>query len=121
VKSLCCSSEDRAEKFLSTIDHLGIARQPFASMFLHHLTTLRPNYSGPLIVNAGITPERAADLVADGKADAVAFGRMFLANPDLPVRIRRNGPFNELRRVGHYGGGAIGYTDYPTLKENGAA
>jgi N-ethylmaleimide reductase len=46
---------------------------------------------------------------------------MFLANPDLPVRIRRNGPFNELRRVGHYGGGAIGYTDYPTLKENGAA
>ena len=85
------------------------------------LNMVRPNYSGPLIVNAGITPERAADLVADGKADAVAFGRMFLANPDLPVRIRRNGPFNELRRVGHYGGGAIGYTDYPTLKENGAA
>ena len=46
----------------------------------------------------------------------VAFGRPFLANPDLPERIRIGGPYNEARSVGWYGGSEEGYTDYPSLK-----
>ena len=85
------------------------------------LRMVKPHYRGPLIVNAGITPEEAAKLVGEGQADAVAFGRMFLANPDLPARIRENGPYNELRSVGLYGGDDTGYIDYPALRESVAA
>jgi hypothetical protein len=77
---------------------------------------VKPYYHGSIIANAGITPEAAAQLIAEGKVDAVAFGRMFLANPDLPARIRRNGPYNDLRYVGLYGGNEVGYTDYPALE-----
>jgi len=80
------------------------------------LDMVKPYYKGPIIANAGITPEAAAELVSSGKVDAVAFGRMFLANPDLPERIRRKGPYNDLRYVGLYGGDATGYTDYPALE-----
>jgi NADPH2 dehydrogenase/N-ethylmaleimide reductase len=81
------------------------------------LDMVKPYYHGPIIANAGISPEAAAQLVVDKKVDAVAFGRMFLANPDLPARIRQDGPYNELRYVGLYGGDEIGYTDYPSLEE----
>jgi N-ethylmaleimide reductase len=77
---------------------------------------VKPYYHGSIIANAGITPEAAAQLIAEGKVDAVAFGRMFLANPDQPARIRRNGPYNDLRYVGLYGGNEVGYTDYPALE-----
>ncbi|NPT62629.1 alkene reductase [Paraburkholderia elongata] len=80
------------------------------------LDMVKPHYQGPIIANAGITPEAAEDLIADGKVDAVAFGRMFLANPDLPARISNGGPYNELRYTGLYGGGETGYTDYPVLE-----
>jgi N-ethylmaleimide reductase len=66
-------------------------------------------------VNAGITPKRAAEIVASGEADAVAFGRLFLANPDLPARIQTGGPYNDLRHVGCMGGSDVRYLDYPTL------
>lgn len=79
------------------------------------LAIFREHYRGPLIVNAGITPERAADIVNTGEADAVAFGRLFLANPDLPARIRAGGPYNSLQAVGIYGGSDAGYLDYPSL------
>jgi N-ethylmaleimide reductase len=81
------------------------------------LEMVRPNCHGPNTANAGITPEAAAELVGSGKVDAVAFGRLFIANPDLPIRIRANGPFNELRYVGFYGGNEAGYTDYPLSKQ----
>ncbi|PAX84604.1 alkene reductase, partial [Streptomyces albidoflavus] len=47
--------------------------------------------------------------------DLVSYGQLFLANPDLPARLRAGGPFNEARRATMYGGGAEGYTDYPAL------
>ncbi|WP_207005464.1 alkene reductase [Trinickia mobilis] len=84
------------------------------------LKIVKPYYHGPIIANGGITPEGASKLVDDGDVHAVAFGRMFLANPDLPARIARSGPYNEMRDVGLYGGGELGYTDYPGL-EAGAA
>jgi NADPH2 dehydrogenase/N-ethylmaleimide reductase len=80
------------------------------------LPIFREHYRGPLIVNAGITPERAADIVDSGEADAVAFGRLFLANPDLPARIRTGGPYNSPRPFGIFGGSDIGYLDYPSLE-----
>ena len=48
-------------------------------------------------------------------ADIVAFGRPFIANPDLVTRLEKNAPLNEPDRATFYGGGAAGYTDYPTL------
>ena len=79
------------------------------------LDVVRPRFRGVLIGNGGITPNAAHDLVATRALDMVAFGRPFLANPDLPARIRQGGPFNEPRNIGWYGGTAEGYTDYPTL------
>jgi N-ethylmaleimide reductase len=52
--------------------------------------------------------------LAEG-ADLVAFGRPFIANPDLVDRLRVGGPFNTVERATLYGGGEHGYTDYPTL------
>lgn len=71
------------------------------------------------MVNNGYTREMADAVVADpaapNGADMVSFGRPFIANPDLVERLRRNGPYNEGNRATYYGGGAAGYTDYPTL------
>jgi N-ethylmaleimide reductase len=69
---------------------------------------------GAWMVNNGYTRELADEAVAHG-ADIVAFGRPFIANPDLVERLRRNGPYNEGDRRTYYGGGAAGYIDYPTL------
>lgn len=76
---------------------------------------IRTHYRGPLIVNGGITPEKAAEIAGQGDVDAVAFGRLFLANPDLAERIRQGGPYNSPRPVGAYGGDDTGYLDYPIL------
>jgi N-ethylmaleimide reductase len=78
------------------------------------LKMVRPHYKGPIIANAGITPDAAGALVGKGDADAVAFGRMYIANPDLATRIKHKGPYTDLRNVGLYGGDEAGYTDYPT-------
>lgn len=67
------------------------------------------------MVNNGYTREMALQAVASGYADMVAFGRDFIANPDLVERLRQNAPLNAGRRERYYGGGADGYTDYPTL------
>jgi len=80
------------------------------------LPIFRGHYCGPLIVNAGITPEHAVEIVNSGKADAVAFGRLFLANPDLPARIRAGGPYSSPQAFGIYGGSDSGYLDYPSLE-----
>ena len=69
---------------------------------------------GAWMVNNGYTRELADAAVATG-ADLVAFGRPFIANPDLVERLRRNGPYNEGQRATYYGGGEAGYIDYPTL------
>ena len=66
------------------------------------------------MVNNGYDLALAHQAVADG-ADVVAFGRPFISNPDLVQRLRVGGPFNEPDRNTFYGGGAKGYTDYPTL------
>ncbi|WP_030669728.1 alkene reductase [Streptomyces sp. NRRL B-1347] len=61
------------------------------------------------------TPETGAAAVAEGVADAVVLATAWLANPDLPARIRQGGPYNEADSTTFYGGDHRGYTDYPTL------
>jgi N-ethylmaleimide reductase len=69
---------------------------------------------GAWMVNNGYDLPLADQALAEG-ADLVAFGRPFIANPDLGARLQQGGPFNTLERATLYGGGDAGYTDYPTL------
>ncbi|MFT3719190.1 alkene reductase [Pseudorhodoferax sp.] len=80
---------------------------------------LRPFWRKPLILAGGFTGESADAAIRAGRADAVAFGRQFIANPDLPQRLRRGAPLNAYNRSTFYGGGAAGYTDYPALEMEG--
>ena len=73
----------------------------------------RALYRGTLIGAGGFTPLTAEAAVASGSCDLIAFGRWFLANPDLPDRLREGVPLNVYDRKTFYGSGAKGYTDYP--------
>jgi N-ethylmaleimide reductase len=73
---------------------------------------LRPLFGGPVIAAGGFTAAAAEAILAKGEADLVAFGRHFLANPDLPERLRRNLPLNPYDRSTFYYGGEKGYADY---------
>lgn len=75
----------------------------------------RPFYKGTLMVNWDYDFEKGNKVVAEGDADLVSYGKLFLANPDLPERFRCNAPLNQPNPATFYGGGAEGYTDYPTL------
>ena len=81
------------------------------------LEQARERWPGTLIGNGGFSEEfdvAGADaLVAAGKLDLVAIGRAFLANPDLPTRLRAGAPLTAPDQATFYGGGAEGYTDYP--------
>lgn len=76
---------------------------------------LRRAFSGAYMANNGYTRDLAAEAVAENRADLVAFGKLFIANPDLVERLRLGAPLNEPDRDTFYGGGEHGYTDYPTL------
>lgn len=79
------------------------------------VSSMRNAFDGPLIANGDFTPEEAAQWIAEKRADAVAFGRLFISNPDLPLRISKNGPYTEADRATFYGGTEKGYTDYKSL------
>jgi 2,4-dienoyl-CoA reductase-like NADH-dependent reductase (Old Yellow Enzyme family) len=79
--------------------------------------TLKRAFGGPFIANEKFTQETAERAVESGDADAVAFGKLFIANPDLPRRFASGAPLNEPRPSGFYAGGASGYTDYPSLAD----
>jgi len=81
------------------------------------LELVRPVFDGKVIANGGIDPETANQLIGSGAVDAVSFGRLWIANPDLPERIRRGGPYGKALTRRFYGGGADGYNDYPTLEQ----
>ena len=81
------------------------------------LKFFRELWRGPLIANKGYDRTRAEAALRDGAADLVAFATLFIANPDLPERLRRGGPFNPPDRKTFYGGSAAGYIDYPALAD----
>jgi 2,4-dienoyl-CoA reductase-like NADH-dependent reductase (Old Yellow Enzyme family) len=76
---------------------------------------LKAAFGGVYIANEKFTYENAEQAVEAGEADAVAFGKLFIANPDLPRRFALGAPFNEPKVPEFYAGGAAGYTDYPNL------
>eukprot|EP00873_Tetraselmis_striata_P031721 jgi/Tetstr1/451985/TSEL_039021.t1 len=84
---------------------------------LKMIDTIRTKFQGTLIVAGGFQPGTAAQWIRDGKADLIAFGRTFLANPDLPERFRTGAPLNADDPTTYYGGGQKGYTDYPSLAQ----
>ena len=84
-------------------------------------TRLREAFSGRIVVAGGYTAERAERILAAGHADLVAFGRPFVANPDLPARIAAGAPLAALDPDRLYGGDARGYTDFPAWEGPGAA
>jgi 2,4-dienoyl-CoA reductase-like NADH-dependent reductase (Old Yellow Enzyme family) len=76
---------------------------------------LRQEFGGVFIANQLFTKASAEEAIAAGKADAVAWGQLFIANPDLPRRFAENAPLNEPDAASFYGGTEHGYTDYPAL------
>lgn len=93
----------------------GGSRAPEDAAVPFDYAALRSRFPGAWIVNNGYGREDGMEAVESGRADLVAFGRPFIANPDLVRRYRENAPLNELRSEGMYGGDEKGYIDYPSL------
>jgi len=110
-------------------DHVARALSEYGLAYLHvveggmggvdsvpfDFTQLRRNYTGLYMANQGYDKAQANAAIADGRADMVAFGALYIANPDLVERFAKNAPLNEPDQSKFYGGGEEGYTDYPTL------
>ena len=82
---------------------------------------LKAAFGGVYVANEGFTREDAEPVLAAGEADAVAFGKLFIANPDLPRRFALGAPLNPWNSETFYSAGPAGYTDYPALEEQAAA
>jgi N-ethylmaleimide reductase len=92
-----------------------IAGDAVAAGEMPDIRFFRKIWRGALMGNKGYDLARADAVIRDGAADLVSFAALFLANPDLPERFRRGGPFNPPDRKTFYGGSAGGYTDYPAI------
>ncbi len=79
-------------------------------------SVLRGSYKGCYIANGGFDRQNGARLLAEGQADAIAYGKLFIANPDLPERFETEETLNPPDFGTFYTPGAKGYTDYPCLK-----
>jgi len=83
--------------------------------YISSAQTFSSLFDGPFISAGGYSIDSAKAAVSAGKTDAIAFGRLFIANPDLPERIAAAAALNAYDRSKFYGGGAEGYADYPML------
>lgn len=86
--------------------------EPYTDTFREKV---RARFQGVIIGAGAYTPEKAEELIEKGLIDAVAFGRAYIANPDLVARLQHKAALNPQRPESFYGGGAEGYIDYPTL------
>lgn len=84
------------------------------------LGVFRKLFKGAYLANNGYDRASAIRAVESGAADLIAFGKLFIANPDLVQRLEHNAPLNEPQPATFYGGGAEGYTDYPALDAKAA-
>lgn len=83
--------------------------------------SLRKRFSGTYIANNGYDFKLATEVLDQNKADLIAFGKLFISNPDLVERLKLGAPLNPFDKTTFYGGGAKGYTDYPALRQQAAA
>ena len=77
---------------------------------------LKRLFGGVVIANNGFDKARADEAIAEGRADLIAFGKPFIANPDLVIRLLLDAPLMPANRETFYGGAEQGYTDYPILR-----
>ncbi len=106
--------------FLKAADGLGLAFVHVVDMGLPELDVLamlRENFSGPIIANNNLKADSARALLDAGQAEAVSFGRAFIANPDLVERIAAGAPLAKPDYALLYTGEARGYTDYPAMAD----
>jgi 2,4-dienoyl-CoA reductase-like NADH-dependent reductase (Old Yellow Enzyme family) len=111
---------DRAATFGHVARELGKRRVAFICVREHPGPdrigpALKAAFAGVYIANESFTPETAEQALAAGDADGVAFGKLFIANPDLPERLTRGAPLNQWNAETFYSGEYRGYTDYPEL------
>ena len=99
-----------------SIAYLHVIRMP--SVGFDSLVLARDHFDGILIGNDSFTAEEADQMIREGLLDALAFGRAFVAKPDLPERFKMGAPLAKIKFKTLYGGGAEGYTDYPSLAES---
>jgi len=92
-----------------------VAGDPVPASDMPDIGFFRRLWRGALMGNKGYDLARANAVIRDGLADLVSFAALFLANPDLPARLRHGGPFNPPDRKTFYDGTAAGYTDYPAM------
>ncbi len=117
----------RETEIEQTYEALVLGLEPLGLLHLHiaedpgtrYQDALRKLFTGPVVLSTGFAGESdlatAQQAVDSGAADLFAVGRGFLANPDLVERLRTGAPLNDPDSNTFYGGGAVGYTDYPTL------
>ncbi|WP_221029129.1 alkene reductase [Actomonas aquatica] len=112
------SDSNPAETYVHAARELG--RRGLAFIFLRETLdgprlapAMKEAFGGPVILNDSIDPDQGAGLVESGEADAVSWGRLYIANPDLAERLIEGAPLTEPNPDTFYGGGAEGYTDYP--------
>jgi N-ethylmaleimide reductase len=105
------NSRNLAYLHINKPDWLGGTFEGFDDL----LRELRDRYQGRIILAGGLDSGSAEQALAGGLADAVAFGRPYIANPDLVERLRQGAPLNQPDANTFYGGAEAGYTDYPTL------
>ena len=98
--------------YIHLLDHSAMGTPPVPAELK---TRLRSAFDGPFMLAGGFDRASAESALAEGRADLIAFGRPFLANPDLVERMRVDAPLNAPDMSTFYTPGAKGYTDYPTL------
>lgn len=77
----------------------------------------RPIYQGTLMINNGFDQDKGNKVIAEGLADLVSFGKLFISNPDLPAKFKKNAPVSKWDSTTFYTPGEKGYTDYPSLEK----
>jgi N-ethylmaleimide reductase len=100
--------------YIHLVDHTSMGAPAVDAKIVE---TIREQFKGTLILSGGYTKETAEEALASGRADLVAFGRPFLANPDLVARFEQDAPLNTPDFATFYTPGEKGYTDYPVLAE----
>lgn len=109
---------EKLNRFFLAYLHLVEEDRSPASGHSFDLTEVRKVWEGTLIVNGGYNRERAEAALRSSRADFISFGRLYIANPDLPVRFKTAALLNHPDRVSFYGGDERGYIDYPLLHES---
>ena len=137
ISPVSTAGDSRDSNPQALFNHVVESLNPFGLAYIHVVegetggardsiafdyAALHDRFDGAWMVNNGYDRQMAIDAVESGRADLVSFGRLFLANPDLVERLKANSPLNEfMGQETFYGGGAHGYTDYPTLEQSHAA